>query len=384
MSPRLGDARLDVRPVGTELAAPVTQVASEANYSRHMNLLDKLEVGTASVRNNFESRLSAGFHTSDIGQAARDVCALWESTLVMSGYAWTGSTYLYNQVQDLSSLGWSAAEDLHMLRRTNNDAKHGSPITVSPEEVLDALGRVEKSIPELIQLVPGLQQDSNEPRLRRTVCAIYDWFAQGETEFALFEAVPSDTWQTCRLIDEFQVNVGDEAAIFSELEKLSGWRYSPPEFVSFESSLRESDRELWKVAVFTAQYEDVIGIIARFQHNRNLLGGLHRDDSKANVLATLCIVGSHRFKQNVALTISGLLADGSSYGMVGRRGDLENLAGAVVKFYSEISTDYRSTLCVDRARRATYDEELVKNPAAVDEENGLILSRSGVLFVRTP
>lgn len=217
---------------------------SPARYYVVVNLLEKLKVGTADICRTFESRLATGFQVSDVGQTARDISALWETTLVMSGHAWS-RTYLYYQTEDLAALGWAGTAELHLLRRTNNDAKHGTPISASAEEVLSALQRLQLSLESLAPLVPGLNQDVHELRLRRVVCAIYDWFAQGETEFAFLEATPSDTWQTCRTFEEMQVNSSDEGSVFADLEKLAGWRYDPPEFDAFKRSLRESDQELW-------------------------------------------------------------------------------------------------------------------------------------------
>ncbi|MGH2614367.1 MAG: hypothetical protein ACRDJC_03950 [Thermomicrobiales bacterium] len=339
-------------------------------------------MGTFDIRRTLEGKLASGYRASDVGQAARDLSALWETTLVSSGHNWS-STYLYNQTEDLAALGWTGAPDLHLLRRTNNDAKHGTPISATAGDILAALQRLERSCSSLEPLIPGLQQDIDEPRLRRIVCAIYDYFAQGETEFAFLEATPSDTWMTCRTFEEFQVSSSEETKIRAELEELDGWKYDPPEFDDFKASLRESDNELWRIAVFTAQYEDAHSIVSRFQHDRDLIGGLHRDDHVSNVLATLCLVQSRKSANGGLFNVEELLRGAVDAGLVPRRRDLHELAEAVIEVFSRLNPGQRSGLIVDRANPQVFEHERSRTPAAVDQDHGMLVTREGVLFVRT-
>lgn len=345
-----------------------------------MNLLGKLATGTSDIRRTLEEKLASGYRTSDIGQAARDASALWETTLVASGHNWT-NTSLYNQTEDLDALGWTGAPDLHLIRRTNNDAKHGTPISATADDVLIALQRLEHSCSSLESIVPGLKQDIHEPRLRRIVCAIYDYFAQGETEFAFLEATPADTCMTSNRLDEFQVNSTDEAKIRAGLERLDGWKYDPPEFEDFRNSLRESDNELWRIATFTAQYEDAYSIVSQFQHDRQLLRGLHRDDNASNVLVTLCLV---RSRNSAIGGVDDLLRAAAETGLVARRPDLRELAAAVIGLFNQLASERHDVIVVDRANPQVYDQERERNPTAVDPHYGLLMTQEGVLFVRTP
>ncbi|WIE72357.1 hypothetical protein [Curtobacterium sp. MCJR17_020] len=345
-----------------------------------MNLLGKLALGTSDIRRNLEEKLASGYLASDVGRAARDASALWETTLVASGHNWT-NTYLYNQTEDLAALGWTGAPDLHLIRRTNNDAKHGTPISATADDILVALQRLERLSSSLEPIVPGLRQNINEPRLRRIVCAIYDYFAQGETEFAFLEARPADTWMTCNRLDAFQVNSTDEAEVRAGLEMLDGWKYDPSEFEDLRSSLRESDNELWRIATFTAQYEDAYSIVSQFQHDRKLLRGLHRDDDLSNVLVTLCLV---RSRDSAIGDVDGLLRAAAEAGLVSRRRDLRELAAAVIGMFNQLASERHYVIIVDRANPQVYDQERERNPLAVDPHHGLLMTQEGVLFVRTP
>lgn len=348
-----------------------------------MNLLEKLQLGTADVGRSLEVRLAEGYRAADIGQAARDLSALWETTLVMSGHVWSRS-YLYNQTEDLAALGWSAAPDLHLVRRVSNDAKHGTPISASAQDVLSAVQRLEQSVASLEPLLPGLKQDIHEPRLRRIVCAIYDHFTQGETEFEFLEASPSDTWMTSRAFEEFQVSSSDEATIRAELEALSGWKYDPPAFNAFKESLRESDEELWRIAVFTAQYEDAHSIVSVYQHDRDLLRGLHRDDYESNVLATFCLVQSRVLSAGGALLdVDHLLLAAAEAGLTARRSDLLTLAQAAVSIFSALDARQLRSIVVDRANARVFADEQLRSPLVIDQQHGMLVSREGVLFVRS-
>ncbi|SDG95731.1 hypothetical protein SAMN04515691_4003 [Leifsonia sp. 98AMF] len=301
----------------------------------------------------------------------------------MSGHTWT-NTYLYYQTEDLAALGWAAAPDLHLIRKTNNDDKHGTPVTATAVDIFDAISRIEQSTPLLEPLVPGLQQDALEPRLRRIVCAIYDHFAQGETEFALLEARPSETWMTARALDTFQINASDDKKARAELEALEGWEYDPPAFQAFAISLQDSDDELWRIAVFTSQYEDVYSILSSYQHKRALLPGLHRDDDALNVLSTLSMVQARTLANGGQLMkASDLLAASINEGLVTRRPDLISLADVVVRTFGKLAPEVARAVRVDRANTRVFESEQNRSPLAADPEFGVLVSPEGVLFVRT-
>lgn len=348
-----------------------------------MNLLDKLQVSTADVRRALEEKLSSGYSSVDIGTAARNVSALWESTLVQSGHPWT-SNYLFTQTEDLTALGWMGGADLDVLRRTSNHAKHGNPVTASGRDILDALYRLELHVSSLRPLIPGLARSAQEPRLRQMVCAIYDYSAHGETEFTFIEATPSDTWRTARSVDGFQVDARNEALVREKLEKLSGWEYDPPAFAAVRASLLESDSELWRIAIFTAEYREAQEIVASYQHNAPLLRGLHRDDYAENVLATFGLIQVRKYAADrTVYTTADLLATALREGLVERRTDLLALAGAITALITT-AWPHMTNLTLDRANERVFEDQLLRGPLSVDRACGVLVSPEGVLFVRTP
>jgi hypothetical protein len=149
-------------------------------------------------------------------------------------------------------------------------------------------------------------------------------------------------------------------------------------------SLRESDDELWRIAVFTAQYEDAHSVVSTFQHDQDLIGGLHRDDYVPNVLATLCLVQSRESANGGLLNVDELLSEAAEAGLVARRRDLPDLAKAVIELFDRLSPGQRKVLVVDRANPQVFDRERLRVPLAVNPDHGILVTQEGVLFVRTP
>lgn len=215
------------------------------------------------------------------------------------------------------------------------------------------------------------------------ICAIYDNFAHGDTEFAFLEATPMDTWMTVRRIDEFQVSSAKEEQVRSELEQLSGWEYDPPAFAGLRASLQESDTELWRIAVLTATYEEAQEIVIRYQHDFPLLRGLHRDDYVGNVLTSFALVQARRLATaGTLLSPEDLLVVALHAGLVARRSDLLDLARAITDLLEEASP-HTMTVSVDRANGHVFEQELARSPMATNVHYGLLVSREGMLFVRS-
>jgi hypothetical protein len=208
--------------------------------------------------------------------------------------------------------------------------------------------------------------------------------AQGETEFALLEARPTETWMTARALDTFQINVSDDKKAITELEALGGWEYSPPEFNVFAASLRDSDDELWRIAVFTSQYEDVYSILSAYQHERALLPGLHREDNAFNVLSTLSVVQARTLADGGQLMKANeLLTAATNEGLVPRRPDLAVLSEVVVRTFRKLAPEVARAVRVDRANARVFESEQNRSPLALDATYGVLVSPEGVLFVRT-
>lgn len=344
-----------------------------------MNYLDRLKVCTADIRRELDQKLSDGFTANEIGDAARDVAAVWETSLKGCGRTWSGrSLFLMNA--DLSALGWQGLRPLDGLRKINNDAKHGH-VNATAHEVLHELTQLEGSIALLGPLVPELKTEFRAYRQRQIICAIYDYFAQGETEFSFLNASPEDTWQSVRRIDNFQINAQYDGAVRSQLEQLPGWEYAPEAFAGLSASLRESDSEFWRLATFTCPYPDAQQILAPYQHNRGLLPGLHHDDDRKNVLASFAIAQSQAWTTSREfLTPHDLLGAASTSGLTSRHPDLTELAEALTGVLLAASPK-SGPVTVDRASLTTFAREVERGPAGLDASLGVLVTPEGVVFV---
>ena len=118
------------------------------------------------------------------------------------------------------------------------------------------------------------------------VCAVYEFFHAGETQYSFLAASPDQTWRTVREIDAFQVENRHTSDVEAALASFDGWTPNPPEFDSLAASLRESDNELWLIASFTGSYEDVLRVLGPYQHSMPLLSGLHREDRAPHLVAS--------------------------------------------------------------------------------------------------
>lgn len=103
----------------------------------------------------------------------------------------------------------------------------------------------------------------------------------------------------------------------------------------------------------------------------------------SNVLATLCFVHMRHLADGKLLDSDELLAAAASVGLVARRDDLPGLAQSAIDIFNQLNKEQRKSIVIDRANRQVFSDERSRSPFVVDEENGMLVSKGGVLFVRT-
>lgn len=308
-----------------------------------------------------------GYDADDVGQVVRNVAALWERMLKASDQTWySGDASLFAMTNVLGDRGWPAAADLHVVRSMANADKHDPYAEHDLEQLLASLERIGGELGDLTELVPGLAADLPERmRRRRMVCAIYEFFAHGETQYSFLAARDDDTWLTAREVDSFQVENRHTTQIEEELAQFDGWVVDPPELENLKKSLAESDHEFWQVAMFTASYQDVLDLMAPFQHALPLLGGLHREDRDHNVIASV-----------VAAQITGRVEVGTTPRSAARVADIHARVSAVLALVPGGLIGLR----LDRCGLETFTRSM-GSAVVVDEELGLLVTSAGVVLV---
>ncbi|WP_133116467.1 hypothetical protein [Amycolatopsis antarctica] len=331
-----------------------------------MRLVDYLENGTREIIQRMNELRVNGYDADDIGAAARDAAALWERTLKASESEWSvAKASLYEMTQKLGQRGWAHTNSLNVIRKAANADKHDASPGHEFGCIFDAIVQLADAVDELPDCVPHVIDPAPERlRRRRIVCAIYDWFAQGETEFSFLSAQPDDTWQTVHEIDSFQVSAEHSRAIEEALADFEGWAFNPPAFEILRASLRESDDEFWRLATFTASYQDVLELMAPYQHTLPLLKGLHREDHRHNVVAT--IVGEH-------------IADRTSSVLTGRSSVHDQLRIQVADLLGSLP-DSVNHLQLDRCNAAVF-AQAVPGALVADHWLGLLVKQNGVVLV---
>ena len=329
-----------------------------------LRIIDNLSVRTHEIAAHLDELLVDGYLESDLGEVARDAAALWETNLKAAWADRPGNT-LNALANGLLALEWNASKSLHVVRSAANTAKHEHGAVHDADSIATALSDLVTEAPALELLVPGvLTELPVQLRRRRMVCAIYDHFAQGETGYVILAAAPEDTWQTATSIDGFQVS-GSTSDVEAALASLDEWEWSPASFEDLALSLRQSDSEFWRLGVFMATYQDILDLMQPFQHNRDLLPGLHREDDRGNVTASA-----------VAAILAGTEFSGS-----GRAPERTGVTlRRVAIMLSSLPPHVRPTQ-VDRCSGDAFQARL---PTAVasDIEIGALITPSGVVFVR--
>jgi hypothetical protein len=268
--------------------------------------------------------------------------------------------------EELGVAGWSATPELHVVRLAANADKHDKTPSHNLQTLLDSVDRLADAVPDLAARIPGMsQQLPDRLRRRRMVCAVYDHFATGETEYLFIVANPTDTWMSARTLDSFQVDYRESEALESALAGMEGWTTNPEEFADLKSSLRESDNELNFVASFTAAYQEVLDLMAPKQHDFPLLGGLHREDHKRNVVASV---------------VADVIAGRPSTTLTERSSATTSDITSRVRELLDGLPMAAESLRLDRCGREVFDRESA-TALAVDSEMGIVVSRGGVVLV---
>ncbi|MDQ0030903.1 hypothetical protein [Arthrobacter bambusae] len=330
-----------------------------------MRIIDHVENGTARSLSSAKDLQLRGYDQDELGDVVRDAAALWERSLKSSDPSWAGKS-LYEVLNVLHDAGWAAgAYELHQIRRSANKDKHAADPFHDVDALISTLERILAELGSLGSCVPGvLSEISPRMRVRRIVCAVYDFFHAGETVYDFLEAGPEDTWQTARPIDGFQVENKHSREIEAKLSLLPRWSINPPELSDLRTSLLESDSELWLIASFEASYQQLHDILAPYQHDLPLLGGLHREDDDFN------------FHASVAQSIlAGALPD-----LLGRSRLDEQHARTQLQALLAMVPERLKPLRLDRCSPSTFKSEFSRAIAA-DSRMGALVTNRGVLLI---
>lgn len=333
----------------------------------YLRLVDYLETNTRRIiRDLYELQIS-GYDSDDLGRASRDVAALWERILKASDTNWSSSNCsLYSITEDLKSRGWTGHAALHTVRLSANSDKHEATPNHDFQSIFRAIEELSTTAATLPAHVPNIVSVLPERlRRRRMVCAVYEFFIHGESQYSFLAAKTDDTWQTVREIDAFQVRSKHTQAIEGALATLDDWVINPPELDALKTSLEASDHELWHIASFTASYQDVIDLMAPYQHDMELLPGLHREDSDHNVTASL-----------VAARISGKPDSFLTSRSSARVHSLQERVTALFDAVSGDLTDFR----LDRCTYATFSKS-IPGALAADEGLGIVITHDRLVLV---
>jgi hypothetical protein len=332
-----------------------------------MRLIEYLEDKTRAIAMRLSELQREGYEEDDLGSAARDAAAVWERCLKAGNPTWNARhTSLNDMSEELLGAGWGASPDLHVVRRAANADKHDATASHDLHALLNSVENLVNAAPGLVAYVSGItQQLPDRLRRRRMVCAVYDHFATGETEYLFMVADPTSTWMSGRTLDSFQVDYHASESLESVLAALDGWTVNPEEFADLKTSLRESDNELNFVASFTATYQDVLDLMAPKQHDFPLLGGLHREDHEHNLVAS---VVADVIRGRSTTTLTGRSSARTSDVRSRVRALLGGLPIAV------------ESLRLDRCGVEVFERESA-TALAVDTEMGIVVSDGGVVFV---
>lgn len=332
-----------------------------------MRIIDELANGTARSLDKVTQLRLRGHDQDEVGEVLRNVAALWERSLKASDASWS-SLSLFEMAERLDASGWqNGSRTLHLVRRAANRDKHDAATNHRAEDAISFLRTLSEELVDLGSHLPGVMGDiPMRHRVRHMVCAVYEIFHHGETEYLFLEAAPDDTWQTVRVIDRFQIENKHCRAVEEQLAQLDSWEQNPDELRELHRSLLESDSELWLIARFNASYHQVHSIMAGYQHNLPLLGGLHREDSYGNLVASVA---------------QALLSDETPK-LVGRsRLDSDALRGKVEDLL-DLVPDRLKPLRLDRCSPQAFADAL-GSAVVVDQDLRALVTDRGVLLIES-
>lgn len=332
-----------------------------------MRIIDQLENGTDRAIQRAKRLKLQGYDQDQLGEVARDAAAVWERMLKASDPSWTNKTL--NQITEVLRLaGWSnAAAKLHLIRGNANSDKHDPNPLHDVDQLIVSLEVIKAHLGSLTTYAPGVAIElPAQLRLRRMVCAVYEIFHQGETIYSFLEAAPTDTWQTVKHIDEFQVENKHQGHIESELAKLPSWAVNPPELDDLKKSLEESNSNIWQIMHFDTSYQQIHEIMAPHQHDLPLLIGLHREDNAFNFVASVA--------QSV---LTGGLPDLLGRSPLEEQPIRERIEALIAKVPPRLKP-----VRLDRCSGATF-RAAAPSAQSMDEALGALVTDRGVLLIRT-
>jgi hypothetical protein len=330
-----------------------------------MRRIDDLANGTTRALERAQRLRLRGYDQEELGEVVRDAAALWERSLKASDPTW--SSWTLNRItEQLDSDGWTEGSTaLHLVRRQANQDKHEPQPDHRIGDIIAALQVVESQLDTLLCQVPGLGATvPGRERIRHMVCAVYELFAHGETEYVFLEAGPMDTWQSARTIDRFQIQNRNASEVELALGCLTGWVRNPPTLADLHASLLQSDNELWMIATFEASYQQVYDIMAGYQHALPLLPGLHREDSYGNLVASV----AHGVLSGTQAAVTGR----SILDTDGMRAKIEGLLALVPARLMPLR--------LDRCDPAQFEAAL-SSAVAVDRDLRALVTARGLLLV---
>ncbi len=333
-----------------------------------MRVIDQLENGTDRAIQQAKRLKLQGYDQDQLGEVARDAAAVWERMLKASSPSWTSNnTQLYDMTEELRQAGWSTAPPkLHRIRKSANRDKHSPDPLHDVDELITCLEVIKAHLGSLATYVPGVALElPAQLRIRRMVCAVYEIFNQGETIYSFLEAAPTDTWQTVKRVDEFQVENKHQVHIESELAKLPSWAVNPAELDDLKKSLEESDSDLWQIMHFDASYQQIHDLMAPHQHDLPLLIGLHREDNAFNFVAS----------------VAQSVLTGGLPGLLGRSPLEEQPVRQRIEALIAKVPPRLKPLRLDRCSGATF-RAAVPSAQSVDEALGALVTDRGVLLIR--
>jgi len=234
------------------------------------------------------------FDAEDPWRYVRDAAALLERFLKSCALRRPPSDRkLYNLIEALEFDGVDETirSDLHAVRVAANAGKHDSSRYLT---IIDGVQLVAAATSAVVSLVAsGIPELSNQYRAeyrRQYIIGVYDHFASGETEFAVFLAAyppqPTDhIGYGPPIIESFQCQYSAENAIRDALERTGRAVFNGGVSKDVETALRQDD-EFAFAWLWEGGHQDLVAAFAPHQHLMDLIPGLLRGDHFESVLSS--------------------------------------------------------------------------------------------------
>jgi hypothetical protein len=232
------------------------------------------------------------FEDEDVFRFVRDAAALWERTLkgcTLSHYP--SDPHLYNLTNALEFNGVDAPlrEALHELRKAANKGKHDADATLTS---MMARSLIEATIPALAQLesagIVELIAIAQFNQRRRYVIDIFDHYATGETEYAVYlvASAPGDHPVLApEPVELFAVKFDVEEAVKRRLAD-SGHAVFANVGAELPAVLGGDYIGRWE---WEGTHRDLVAAFAAYQQNAELIAGLSRADNYPSVISAAAL-----------------------------------------------------------------------------------------------